>query len=469
MRALCGDNTSGWVGPFNFTTTVCPVEQTCNYTFSVWDQFGDGWNGHTMTASQNGVTMGTLALTSGFGPNIITIPLCDGQPFQLFWNNMSGGWPEEVGVSITNNFGQVIYTKNPGTGSPNSVLYTTTIDCDTPACLPVSGLSVSNQTQNSAVLNWIGPNTGNWQYYVVPTGAAAPTATTAGTATTTKPVTVNNTTAGTAFAASTTYQYYVRISCAGGSYSSWAGPFSFTTTQVPAIINYSQNFDTGANDWALVNGTQTNKWVVGTAVSNSATKSLYVSNNDGAAHAYTITATSVVHAYRDILIPAGTAEINISFDWRNNGQSAQDYLRVWSVPVSYVPAAGTQTTVALAGGATVAAQIGGNFQLSDTWTNYNYTANVSNYGATVRRIVFEWRNNNATGTQAPAAIDNININIVTCPQPLALTAGGITSTSALLGWTNQGSADEWEVYVVPTGSAAPTPATVGASTDDNPY
>jgi large repetitive protein len=469
VRALCDDNTSAWVGPFNFTTTVCPIEDTCNYIFTVWDTFGDGWNGNTMTVSQNGVTMATLTHTaSGTAPVNINVPLCDGQPFQLFWNS-GGSWATEVGVTVQNNFGQALYTKNPGSGSQNSVLYNGNVNCDTPECLPVSGLTVTNPTQNSATLNWAGPNTGDWQYYVVPNGTPAPTAATAGTATTTKPVTVTSTTAGTPFAASTTYQYYVRIACSGNTYSAWAGPYTFTTTQVPATLNYSQPFDTGANDWALVNGSQTNKWVVGSAVSNSAANSLYVSNNDGAAHAYTITSASVVHAYRDIFIPAGTAEINLSFDWRNNGQSAQDYMRVWMAPVSYTPVAGTQTTLALAGGATVATQVGGNFQLNDAWTNFNYTANVSNYGGTIRRVIFEWRNNATTGNQAPAAVDNININIVTCPQPLALTAGGITSTTAVLGWTNQGTADEWEVYVVPTGTAAPTPDTEGEITEDNPY
>lgn len=467
VRALCDDNTSEWVGPFNFTTTVCAVELTCSYIFTVWDSFGDGWNGHTMTVSQNGVTMGTLAMTGGAGPNTITIPVCDGQPFQLFWNNLAGGWPEEVGVSVSNNFGQVLYTKNPGTGSPNSVLYTTTIDCDAASCAAVSGLTVTGITQNSATLNWAGPNTGNWQYYVVPTGSPAPTATTDGTVTTTKPVTATTTTAGAALTPSTTYQYYVRIQCPSG-YGTWTGPVSFTTTQNPATLNYAQTFESYTNDWALVNGAQTNKWMVGNAVSNSATNSLYISDNN-AAHNYNITATSVVHAYRDIFIPAGTAEVNISFDWRNNGQSAQDYMRVWVTPPSYNPAAGTQTTAALAGGAAVATQIGGNFQLSDTWTNYNYTINVGNYGGTIRRVIFEWRNNNTTGAQAPAAIDNININIVTCPQPLSLTAGGITPTTALLGWTNQGTADEWEVYVVPTGQPAPTATSVGQETEDNPY
>ena len=560
VRALCDDNTSDWVGPFTFTTTVCPIEQTCNYVFNVTDSWGDGWNGNTMTVSQNGVTMGTLALPSGTGPVAITVPLCDGQPFQLFWNS-GGSFPEEVGVSITNNFAQVLYTKASGTGSQNSVLYTNAaLDCDTPACLPVTGLTTSNVTAYAANLSWGGSNTGNWEYYVVPTGAPAPTAATSGTATTTKPVTVNTIAAGTALTPATAYQFYVRVVCGGGAFSAWSavgsfttqptcpqptalnttllgddevtlnwteagtatawevyvvpvasaaptaattgvsatttslpyntalvpntsykfyvraicsatdksvwsGPINFTTSQIPAILNYTQNFDGAAvTDWALNNGTATNKWVVGSATSNSPSKSLYISNDNGTSNAYNISANSVVQAYRDVFIPADASQVSLSFDWKNQGESNWDYIRVWITPVSFTPVVNTQTTTQSGG-----IQLGGNFQLNSSWTTFNGIIDVSAYAGQTRRVIFEWRNDTSGGTQPPGAIDNINMSVVTCPQPTVLTAGIVTATSANLGWTNQGTANQWEVYVVANGAAAPTATTTGTLSDVNPY
>jgi large repetitive protein len=347
---------------------------------------------------------------------------------------------------------------NPGAAVDN-------INVSVVTCPPPTGLAISNLTNTTATYTWNSPTSvsPSYDYYIANTNTA-PVATTTPTGNVTTP-----TFQQTPLTAGTTYYFWVRSNCSATDQSPWVGPVSFTTPQDPATLNYSQNFDTAAtaNDWALVNGNQTNKWVVGSAVSNSPSSSLYISNDNGATNNYTITSTSVSHAYRDIMIPAGADEINLSFDWKSYGQSATDYLRVWFVPVTYTPTAGTQTTTALAGSTGV--QVGGNFQLSNTWANYNYTLNVGNYDGTMRRVVFEWRNNAATGTQSPAAIDNIIINVVTCPQPLSLTATNVTSTTAQLNWTNQGAADQWEVYVVPTGTTAPTATTTGTITDQNPY
>lgn len=57
----------------------------------------------------------------------------------------------------------------------------------------------------------------------------------------------------------------------------------------------------------------------------------------------------------------------------------------------------------------------------------------------------------------------------TCPQPTALIATNITTNSATLGWTENGSATSWEVIVLPCGSPAPTAVSSGTITTTNPY
>jgi len=238
VRADCGNGTfSAWAGPYAFNTTLCESNDQCNYTFIMTDSFGDGWNGNTMTVSQNGIAVATIGstFTTGVGPVSVTVPICDDLPLSLFWN-AGGNFAGEVGVSIQNNFGQTIYTKPAGTGAQNSSLFTGLIDCDTPACLPPDGLGVSNISTTSVTLNWAGPNTGNWDYYVVTAGSPAPTSSTTGVNTTTKPVNVT-----TGLVAGTNYVYYVRIVCDGSTNSTWAGPFPFTTAVCPLAqqCNYS--------------------------------------------------------------------------------------------------------------------------------------------------------------------------------------------------------------------------------------
>lgn len=57
-------------------------------------------------------------------------------------------------------------------------------------------------------------------------------------------------------------------------------------------------------------------------------------------------------------------------------------------------------------------------------------------------------------------LDNIYITqVISCPQPSALTATSISSSSAVLGWTENGSASLWNVEVVTAGTAATGTAT----------
>ncbi|MFR0657371.1 hypothetical protein SB719_22775, partial [Pantoea sp. SIMBA_079] len=77
------------------------------------------------------------------------------------------------------------------------------------------------------------------------------------------------------------------------------------------------------------------------------------------------------------------------------GESSWDYLRVWLVPTSFVPTAGTQIA---AGGGRI--QVGGNFNQQTTWQNYlNTTLNLSSFAGQTMRLVFEWRNDGSGGTQ----------------------------------------------------------------------
>ena len=221
VRADCGDGTfSTWSGPFVFNTSICEVDEQCQYTFVLTDTYGDGWNGNTMTVSQNDVEVAVLALPSGSGTSI-TVNLCHDVPFQLYWNS-GGSWAAEVGVSVVNSFDQTLYTKPPGTGSQNSLLYSGIADCITPACLPPGNLTVTNITTTTASLGWGGDATGNWEYYVIEAGQPAPGEATVGVPTTTNPTLVED------LDADTDYVFYVRYICADGV-STWAGPRAFTT------------------------------------------------------------------------------------------------------------------------------------------------------------------------------------------------------------------------------------------------
>ncbi|MBN8565447.1 MAG: fibronectin type III domain-containing protein, partial [Flavobacteriales bacterium] len=230
VRRDCGDGTfSAWAGPFPFNTTICEPSQQCNYTFVLRDSFGDGWNGATMQVRQNGIVVATLGptFTAGGGPINITVPLCNGLPFDLFWN-AGGTFPTEVRVQIINPapFNQTLYNMTtPSAGLVNTVLYSGTVDCFNPACIPPSGVAVTNIGGTSAQVSWTPiPTVTQYEVIVLPAGSPAPTAASTGTVTTDNPFTING------LNSATLYDVYVRAICATPIPSNWTPVTTFNTT-----------------------------------------------------------------------------------------------------------------------------------------------------------------------------------------------------------------------------------------------
>src|SRR5690606_15280598 len=132
-------------------------------------------------------------------------------------------------------------------------------------------LTVANVTDNSATLGWTSAGT----LFDVKWGIAGFDLDTEGILVSGE----NNPYTLSSLTQSTAYEFYVRQDCnVDDGASVWSGPFSFMTTQTPAILDYEEGFE-NVHNWILSNGTQTNKWVVGEATNNGGTHSMYISND----------------------------------------------------------------------------------------------------------------------------------------------------------------------------------------------
>jgi len=334
------------------------------------------------------------------------------------------------------------------------------ITCPSPAAP-----TLTSATQTSATFSWVAPTgvtpANGYDYYYSQTNVTPSTTATVNGTTTATTQTI------TPLTSSETYYFWVRSNCGANDKSFWVGPAIVVVPQVPTTLPFIQNFDgTGSHGLSLSNGAQPNKWFVGTATFNSPGKSLYVSNDNGVTNSYNVSASSVVHAYRDITIPSDAGEISVNFDFKTVGELGWDYVRVWMVPTTFAPTTGTQITAGTA--ADMRVQLGGNLETPANWTTLSFDTPVNAYQGQNRRLVFEWRNDAVLGANPPAAIDNINVSVVTCPKPAGLAAINVTNTSATLDWVEPGSATNWEVVVMPaTGAATPTGA--GTPVTDSQY
>jgi gliding motility-associated-like protein len=234
VRSDCGDNTfSAWAGPYFFKTMSCAVEDQCTYTFDMWNLYDAGsWNNNTMSVMQNGITLAVLT-----GPDFnqghayTDVPVCSGFPLQLYWNG-GGAFAEEIAVQIKSSFDQIIFTKNPGEGEPNTLLLNYDLsNCHIPLCLPPQGLSALNPTLDGFDITWAWPVAGDMEYYVTEAGDSAPTDTTIENV---EPTTTNFVTIEGLLPA-TNYEYYVRLLCTDSDtdHSAWAGPYPFSTKICP--------------------------------------------------------------------------------------------------------------------------------------------------------------------------------------------------------------------------------------------
>lgn len=311
------------------------------------------------------------------------------------------------------------------------------ISSSTTTCKAPKNLAASDITTNSATLTWTAGSEDqtDWDVYYT-TSNVAPDENTTPTFQVTE-----CTKALTGLTAQTTYYAYVRAACSSTDKSRWIST-TFTTTREALHVGpgnpYETDFESSC-DWAFTNGTLTNQWCWGSATNNGGEKAMYISNDNGTSNAYTASSAASVFASKLFSFDPGT--YTFVYDWKANGESTYDFLRVALVPGDMEFTASTSLpsnvgTTTLPSG-WIALDGGGKLNLSSSWQNQTLEATVSG----TYTMVFFWRDDTSGGSQPPAAIDNVSISMMTCPRPTSLVVDATTLT-----WTpgDEGQ-DAWEI------------------------
>lgn len=215
---------------------------------------------------------------------------------------------------------------------------------------------------------------------------------------------------------STTYYWKIQPRNGAGA-ASCATVWSFTTGATFNLSQTSPPISDGFEDcldWTVVNGSQANKWLRGTATANTGSYSMYI-NNTASNNNYDNTVISTVHFYKDITFPSST-DNTLSFNWKGDAEGCCDELTVYFAPTTVIPAAGSEMSTTY--------QIGTSYNVQTTWQNATMTLPAACSGET-RRLVFSWHNDGSTGPNPPAAVDNISITSVprtgnTCANPVTI-------------------------------------------------
>ncbi|MBQ3950003.1 MAG: fibronectin type III domain-containing protein, partial [Bacteroidales bacterium] len=339
--------------------------------------------------------------------------------------------------------GRYIALKGMGSFSNGPIACIDDIEVDlAPSCVWPLNVHTTSLGANTANLAWnVSPAT-TYLYEYGPHGFTLGTGTTG---------TVNtNSLALAGLANNTSYDIYVRAICSATDSSRWSDIYTFNTLNADPVNTFPWYCDfvdtvTVANcGFEFANGTQASQWCVGGAASNGTANALYVTNDGGATNNYNGSSASAVFAYRTMNLNAG--EWVISYDWKCEGESSFDYLRVALVPYSTTLTAGSYTgwsTSAVPSNA-IALDGGSKLNLNNSWTTVTETFQVPQSGT--YNLVFFWRNDGIVEHQPAAAVDNIAMAMNTCPQPTNL-AYTLDNGSATVTWFDTVPGLGWEVVV----------------------
>ena len=327
-----GNGTSSWSGPFSISTTCLPSALPFTESFNTWPlTCWDTTGGSAYWAPYVGAG-GDIYAVADFWSNstgvyhLTSSPIIISQQAQVhfFWSHLANivSYPDEAllieAQSLsTGLWDTVLYLKsndgnfddptagNTSPGSfiesivqlpasyigdtikvriigysdfgPNCYLNNFAVEA-TPACIPTSLVDITvGSSSDSVSANWIPGSGVSWDIEVGTPGFVPGTGTAVGSWSDTL------TTGGVGgLSPNTTYELYLRDSCADGSLSPWVGPIAFTTKCTPIPMTVYESLDnwpvacwdsTGGTDpWTMYTGpsgdnyAEANFWGISTGV-----------------------------------------------------------------------------------------------------------------------------------------------------------------------------------------------------------
>ncbi|ALM47984.1 hypothetical protein AMR72_03220 [Flavobacterium psychrophilum] len=480
IKALCPQNSSAWAGPFAFSTPaigtscetpiVIPVTNTPYVYASNLDLFQNPAVTYTTQGSNclpSNITDNYLNGDKAFFSytptqngviNIKQLALPYSQGSGCFGNAYTGVFVYEdcasVGVNClaglnttTADVPKYISNLSVEAGHNYIIVISSLFDSGTSICFnfelnfstcPTPNvITYKNLLQNSVTFSWNNPLAiaASWEYAVVPSGSPAPAT---GTSTNTNTDNLINTglTAGTA------YDFYVRSVC-GGVPGSWSVPYKFTTQCTPFSTPYIEPFD-GATEttptacWTVldINGddlTWRHSWenfMISTGNNQGNNNDMVVSPN----------------------IDLGTTPKRLRFKYQTSGGVAR-----FSVVLSTTGiGAGNFTTVIMP---TISQD-----------TDYEVVEKIVNIPTNITgNVNIAWYvDPGADETTYSLILDDIVVeDKPACPDPVALSAGTITTDTANLTWETGDVEGQWQIVVQPKDTGVPTGA--GILISDNTY
>ena len=440
LRAHCSatNEVTEWVGPVSFTT---PCIGSCTHTITMSDDYGDGWEGHTIDLYVNGTFQESITLSSGSSGEA-TVYLCPGTQFVYIWHQNGGTMYSENNFTITDHNNDVIYTCVAEAGLSDGIQLVSGQSCFTPNCPHPSITSATAE----GVITWDAST--NATSYEIKYGVAGFDVETEGTL-------VQNLTGTThtltGLASSTNYDVYLRAICSATSETSdWSAAASFTTACMPMALPYAEDFESYTYSTSTYSGATAlpTCWVIHSDFTKTRLPHIYRTSNNNSLEMTAGTSNCIqnnIAVLPDFTQPL--SNLQISFDCsRESGQADT------KIFIGYVTDASDSTTFVSLTELT---------DVSSSFSHYEYSFAGNTIPAGARMALKVWR----SSSYYWARFDNVLVEAIpTCVKPTAVEATTVTTNSATLTWTENNTATAWNVLYGPAGF---DPETEGTTVNAN--
>lgn len=503
VRAICGaGDTSTWSGPYSFYSACnafsVPFQEGFNSastSLNCWtivdnNNDGDTWSINTSSSYVYEGDQSAQVYTDGNGGNnddyfiSPAITLTGNDRIRYWYRARSASEPNDykILVSTTNSnlssFTDTIYTDTatsttyaesivdissysgtvyfafyiPNGGLDGWRLYIDDFNVEViPSCVAPNNLNVTNILANSASFSWTETGSATlWQYEYDTAGFTPGT----GTIDTTSmnPVLI------TGLTAETDYEFYVRAVCGAGDSSVWIGPYSFTTLCAAVTAPWNEDFSSSSlpNCWNQgVNNLES--WLFGSSgghVGNAGTIGGTTASGGNFAWVDDSSPHNSNTALESPLVDvSGLTDPELSFYLisNNEGNTNVDFsVDVWDGAAWNVGFYSRNTNT-----------------LNGEWEQINLSLSSLTITGPVR-LRFIVDETNGTDYYDDVAIDDVRLRETpTCVDVSALVATGVTNTTAMFGWTENGTATLWQ-YEYDTLGFAQGSGTID-TTSSNPY
>lgn len=444
VRANCGGDYSAWSGPASFYTGYCqPTGGTAYYLTNVITSGGVTNISNASGASSGGYGnySATISCSNYIGTSTsISLSSSESDDYYYCWidwnNDLDFGDANETIFATTSYTAGYTGTINIPSGTavgnyrmrvanswsgaisscgpaPNGEYedYTFTVT-NPPACPAPGSLTATSITSTTANIGWTASGTETaWEYVYGVSPVSSPSG--SGTPTT------NNPTSLSGLTASTTYQFYVRADCGNGSYSTWAGPYTFSTLpandECAGAINVTVN---GDNTCTLV------------------------------------TSGTTLGATQSQTGCSGTADDDVWFKFRASYSTHLiDILNVVAVSGSSTDMMHQVFSGTCGNLTSLVCSDPNSSTVSGLTVGQTYYIRVYTYYSTSRTTF------------------DLCVKMPACSTPTGLSATNPTTNGATLNWTENGGASNWDLYIVAAGSPAPDGSTTPTvdNTTTKPY